>query len=136
MTNTEGNRAESRSPPLALLLRAVMKISRARWFGFLRRVFQYQNGSRSDLGSNPFNSKPWLVLELVAILVQMIGIALTMAVYSKERPVWPIRIWIASYSVGNFLSLPLLYWRWLQSRGNGFSSSDPEQQRIITEESR
>ena len=133
MNNTEGSRAPARPPHLAFLLRVVVRISRARWFGFLRRVFQYQNGSRSDLGSNPFNSNLWLLLELVAILAQMIGVTLTMAVSSKERPLWAIRIWIASYNVGNFMSLPLLYWRWLHSRGHGFSSSDLEQQRITGE---
>lgn len=135
MNNPNMNRtvAEARSLPLALLLRAVMRISRSRWFGFLRRVFHYQNGSRSDLGSNPFNSKPWIALELVAVLAQMVGITLVMAISYAERPVWPIRIWIASYNVGNILSLPLLYWRWLHSGGNGYTSSDPEQHRISDE---
>lgn len=113
-----------------------MRVSRARWFGFMRRVFQYQNGSRSDLGSNPFNSKPWLMVELTAILLQIIGISFVMVFSYEEKPVWPVRIWVASYNLGNFLSLPLLYWRWLHVRGGRFSSSDLEQQRNITEESR
>ncbi|ONK70019.1 uncharacterized protein A4U43_C05F29400 [Asparagus officinalis] len=134
MNNNEINPTETRSPLLALLLRTVMRVSRARWFGFLRRVFQYQNGSRSDLSSNPFNSKLWLVFELIALVVQMIGVTFVIVISSKERPVWPIRFWLGSYNVGNFLSLPLLYWRWLHCRGNRFgNSSDLEQQRTLQE---
>ncbi|PQQ20329.1 hypothetical protein Pyn_16903 [Prunus yedoensis var. nudiflora] len=36
----------SRAPPSSFLMRMAMRISRARWFIFLRRVFHYQNGSR------------------------------------------------------------------------------------------
>ncbi|KAJ6800752.1 E3 ubiquitin-protein ligase [Iris pallida] len=144
MNNNEGMiniHSEARTVPLAFLTRTVVRASRARWFGFLRRVFQYQNGSRSDVGANPFNSRPWLALELAALVVQTVGIALVLAVSKKERPVWPIRIWVSGYSLGNFLSLPLLYWRYLHCRRNGSGPAGPgsdleQQQRATTQESR
>lgn len=123
--------AEARRTPAGLLLRIVMRVSRARWFGFLRRVFQYQNGTRSDLRSNPFNSRPWLLLEVIALVGQIVSITTVMVFSKKERPVWPVRIWIASYNVANILSIPLLYWRFRcsnSSHGHGLSS-DVEQQR-------
>ena len=50
----------------------LLRISRARWFNILRRVFHYQNqnGSRSNLGSNPFNSSTWMMLEFIALIIQ------------------------------------------------------------------
>lgn len=128
-----GNRnASARVPPLSFLLRTVMRISRARWFSFLRRVFHYQNGSRSDLGSNPFNCRTWLALEFVILVVQISAITAVLAISKKEKPVWPLRIWVSGYGLGSLLSLPLLYWRYRHpyvNQGNGFSFSDTEQQR-------
>lgn len=89
-----------------------MKISRSRWFNFLRRVFHYQNGSRSDLGSNPFNSISWMVMECTALVVQIIFISYTLAVSRAERPVWPMRIWVSGYASGCILNLLVLYWRY------------------------
>lgn len=133
MPIVEGHQNAARALPLAFLMRMVVRISRARWFGFLRRVFQYQNGSRSDLVSNPFNSKPWLALEFVVLVSQIVVITVTMAVSQKENPVWPLRIWLAGYNLGNLLSLPLLYWRYRHS--NISHVSDLEHQ-LNTEESR
>ncbi|KAL5548719.1 hypothetical protein UlMin_003950 [Ulmus minor] len=127
----------SRGPP-TLLIRAAMRVSRARWFTFLRRVFHYQNGSRSDLGANPFNSGTWMMLELVALLVQIIISATTLAFSKREKPVWPMRMWIVGYDIGCLLNLLLLYGRYKQlhlSQGDGFTLSDIEQQRT-SEESR
>ena len=95
----------------AFTMRAVARMSRARWFIFLRRVYQYQNGPRSDLGSNPFNSPGWLALELGVIVAQMVLTTAVVATSPGERPAWPLRLWVAAYNVGNVLSLPLLYWR-------------------------
>ncbi|PWZ32264.1 hypothetical protein Zm00014a_026739 [Zea mays] len=95
----------------ALTMRAVARMSRARWFVFLRRVYQYQNGPRSDLGSNPFNSPGWLALELGVIVAQVVLTTAVVATSAAERPAWPLRLWVAAYNVGNVLSLPLLYWR-------------------------
>ncbi|CAL4947910.1 unnamed protein product [Urochloa decumbens] len=95
----------------AFTMRAVARMSRARWFIFLRRVYQYQNGPRSDLGSNPFNSPGWLALELGVIVAQMVLTTAVVATSPRERPAWPLRLWVAAYNVGNVLSLPLLYWR-------------------------
>jgi hypothetical protein len=103
----------------AFTMRAVARMSRARWFIFLRRVYQYQNGPRSDLGSNPFNSPGWLALELGVIVAQMVLTTAVVATSPKERPAWPLRVWVAAYNVGNVLSLPLLYWRHRHSSAGG-----------------
>jgi hypothetical protein len=113
----------------AFTMRAVARMSRARWFIFLRRVYQYQNGPRSDLGSNPFNSPGWLALELGVIMAQMVVTTAVVATSPKERPAWPLRVWVAAYNVGNVLSLPLLYWRHRHSSSGargGTLSDDPE----------
>ncbi|GLT79539.1 hypothetical protein SLA2020_510240 [Shorea laevis] len=128
----------TRVPPSSLLIRMAMRISRARWFSFLRRVFHYQNGSRSDLGSNPFNSSTWMMLEFLALTIQITIITFTLAMSQRERPIWPMRIWIVGYDIGCVLSLLLLYGRYHHvhmSQGDGFSLSDLEQQRG-SEESR
>ncbi|KAK9269112.1 hypothetical protein L1049_000881 [Liquidambar formosana] len=122
----------SRAPPSSFLIRTAMRISRARWFSFLRRVFHYQNGSRSDLGSNPFNSSSWMVMEFIALVIQISITTLTLAISKSERPVWPMRIWIVGYDVACALSLLLLYGRYRQiyvTQGDGFGLSDIEQQR-------
>ncbi|XP_040999850.1 uncharacterized protein LOC121245972 [Juglans microcarpa x Juglans regia] len=113
-----------------------MRISRARWFSFLRRVFQYQNGSRSDLSSNPFNSSTWMLMEFKALVIQISITTFTIAI-SKEKLVWPMRIWIVGYNIGCVLSLLLLYGRYRHhlNHGDGFGLSDVEQQRS-NEESR
>ncbi|CAN1334328.1 E3 ubiquitin-protein ligase At4g11680 [Linum perenne] len=121
------------SPLSSFLIRAAMRISRARWFTFLRRVFHYQNGSRSDLGSNPFNSWTWMVLELIALVIQLTISSFTLAVSKTEKPVWPMRIWILGYDIGCALSLLLLYGRYRQLYG--FPLPDLEQQRSIEESS-
>lgn len=107
--------ARNRSPRVltsTFMIRMAMKISRSRWFNFLRRVFHYQNGSRSDLGSNPFNSISWMVMECTALVVQIIFISYTLAVSRAERPVWPMRIWVSGYASGCILNLLVLYWRY------------------------
>lgn len=127
------------SSPSSFLMRLAMRVSRARWFIFLRRVFHYQNGSRSDLGTNPFNSTTWMISELIALLVQITLITFTLAFSKNERPIWPVRFWITGYDVGCLLNLMLLYGRYRQqdiSQGNGFSFGDIEQQQRGREETR
>lgn len=126
------NRPAARGGAPSFWIRTAMRISRARWFNFLRRVFHYQNGSRSDLGSNPFNSSKWMTLELLALLIQITIITFTLSISKKESPIWPMRIWIVGYDIGCLLSLLLLYGRYRQlyaSQGDGFSLPDVEQQR-------
>ncbi|XP_010539334.1 PREDICTED: E3 ubiquitin-protein ligase At4g11680-like [Tarenaya hassleriana] len=124
--------ARERSPS-SFLIRLAVRVSRARWFIFLRRVFHYQNGSRSDLGSNPFNSSTWMMSELIALLVQITVITFTLAASKKERPIWPVRLWITGYDVGCLLNLMLLYGRYRQlstSQSQGdLGLGDVEQQR-------
>ncbi|KAK7320303.1 hypothetical protein VNO77_29650 [Canavalia gladiata] len=125
------NRPTRASPP-SFLVRMVMRIFRARWFIFLRRVFHYQNGSRSNLGSNPFNSSTWMTLEFIALIVQITITTLTLASSKREKPIWPMRIWIAGYDIGCVLNLLLLYGRYRQiylTQGDALSLSDMEQQR-------
>ncbi|KAL2245200.1 UNVERIFIED_CONTAM: hypothetical protein Sindi_2788200 [Sesamum indicum] len=124
-------RSSRTSPPF--LIRLAMKISRSRWYSFLRRVFHYQNGSGSDLGPNPFDSKNWMLMEFIALTVQISVTAYTLIISKGERPVWPMRIWVAGYAFGCFLNLVLLYWRYrlvyLTRGDNDLSGSDIEQQR-------
>ncbi|KAE9458371.1 hypothetical protein C3L33_09727, partial [Rhododendron williamsianum] len=94
------NRASRIPPSSSFLIRTAMRVSRARWFSFLRRVFHYQNGSRSDLGSNPFNSGSWMVMELIALVVQILVTTYTLADSKDERPVWPMRIWVSGSFLG------------------------------------
>lgn len=128
----------SRVPPSSFLIRMAMRISRARWFSFLRRVFHYQNGSRSDLGSNPFNTNTWMFLELTALVVQISISTITLSISKGERPVWPMRLWIVGYDIGCLLNLLLLYGRYrnlylTQGQEDSLSLSDVEQQRGIEE---
>lgn len=111
------DQVEARSPQAmqtSTLVRMAMKVSRAKWFTFLRRVFHYQNGSRSHLGSNPFNSRDWMLLEFVALVVQICMSLITLSVTKTERPVWPMRIWVVGYDFGCAISLFILYWRYRQ----------------------
>lgn len=96
----------------SFLIRIAMRISRARWFTFLRRVFHYQNGysSTSHLGSNPFNSITWMMMECISLSIQIILCVYTLAVH--EKPVWPMRIWALGYVFGCILSVVLLYSRY------------------------
>ncbi|OVA19749.1 zinc finger protein [Macleaya cordata] len=127
----------ARLTPSTFMIRTAMRISRARWFSFLRRVFHYQNGSRSDLGSNPFNSGSWIALEFIVLVVQISIISITLSNTKQEKPVWPLRIWIVGYDIGCLLSMPLLYWRYRHryvAQGSSFRLSDAEQR--SNEESR
>ncbi|XP_019193956.1 PREDICTED: E3 ubiquitin protein ligase RIE1-like [Ipomoea nil] len=128
--------SQSRTQPSPFMVRVAMRISRARWFIFLRRVFHYQNGSTtSDLGSNPFNSLTWMMMECVTLSVQIMFTAYTLAVSKEERPVWPMRIWVSGYAFGCLLSLLLLYCRYwvfyLRQRDESSAVSDIEQQRSL-----
>ncbi|XP_059662366.1 E3 ubiquitin-protein ligase At4g11680-like [Cornus florida] len=129
----------SRSPPSSFLIRMAVRISRARWYSFLRRVFHYQNASRSsDLGSNPFNSGTWMVMEAIALVVQIVVTTYTLSISKAEKPIWPMRIWILGYGFGCVLSLLLLQWRYRHfhaTLGDGLSLPNVEQQRS-NEESR
>ncbi|KAL4343179.1 E3 ubiquitin-protein ligase At4g11680 [Arachis hypogaea] len=118
----------------SLMTRTAMRISRSRWFTFLRRVFHYQNGpssSSSELGSNPFNSSTWMGLELVALVVQITSTTLTLAISKSERPIWPMRIWVAGYDIACVLNLLLLCGRYHQIHVTTHRDvlSDLEQQR-------
>lgn len=123
-----------RAIPGSVLIRMAMRISRAKWFTFLRRIFHYQNGSGSHLGSNPFNSRNWMMMEFVALVAQICITLITLSISKAERPVWPMRIWVVGYNFGCVMSLLVLFWRYrhyhyLTQGDNGHSISDLEQQR-------
>jgi len=122
-----------RANQTSMLVRMAMRVSRAKWFTFLRRVFHYQNGSRSHLGSNPFNSRDWMLLEFVALVVQICGTLITLSVSKTERPVWPMRIWVVGYDFGCVMNIFILYWRYrhfhLRQGDDGLSVQDLENQR-------
>ncbi|KAF5176680.1 E3 ubiquitin-protein ligase [Thalictrum thalictroides] len=115
----------------SLLVRTTMRISRARWFSFLRRVYHYQNSSRSHLGSNPFNYGSWIALEFLVLVFQINIISFILSISKEEKPVWPVKIWILGYDLGCLLSLPLLYWRYWHA----FRLPNVQQERV-NEESR
>ncbi|KAG8385995.1 hypothetical protein BUALT_Bualt03G0103000 [Buddleja alternifolia] len=127
------NARPSRNSPPPFLIRLAMRISRARWYSFLRRVFHYQNGSGSGLGPNPFDSWNWMLMEFIALVVQISFTAYTLFMSREERPVWPMRIWVSGYALGCFLSLIVLFWRYrfvFPTHGDVNSNvSDIEQQR-------
>jgi len=136
LASAENSHPQTSSP--SFMTRVAMRVSRSRWFTFLRRVFHYQNGPRSDLGSNPFNSSTWMMLELIALLVQITSTTLTLAISKSEKPIWPMRVWIAGYDIGCVLNLLLVCGRYYQlhvTQGGGLHISDLEQQRN-NEESR
>ncbi|KAJ6423688.1 hypothetical protein OIU84_024628 [Salix udensis] len=90
------------------------------------------------LGSNPFNSSTWMMLEFVALVIQISITMFTLALSKAEKPVWPVRIWIIGYNIGCVLNLLLLYGRYRQIntiQGDVFGLPDLEQQRG-SEESR
>ncbi|CAA6670716.1 unnamed protein product [Spirodela intermedia] len=93
-----------------------MRVSRARWYAFLRRVFRHQNGPVGGLIGQPFAS----------VLVQLAVAATTVAVAAArgERPAWPLKIWLAGYSLGNLLSLALLLHRLLSHRRRPSAGND------------
>ncbi|CAA7407802.1 unnamed protein product [Spirodela intermedia] len=114
-----------RRPPV--LVRAAMRVSRARWYAFLRRVFRHQNGPvGGDSSANPFGSSLWAALEFASVLVQLAVAAITVAVAAArgERPAWPLKIWLAGYSLGNLLSLALLLHRLLSHRRRPSAGND------------
>ncbi|GAB2292915.1 hypothetical protein Dimus_027144 [Dionaea muscipula] len=104
------------APQPTHLVRMAMRISRSRWFTFVRRVFHHQNASNSmlDVTSNPFNSSSWMKLELIALALQISIMAITLPQSKSERPVWPMRIWIVSYGFACLISLLILYWRYIR----------------------
>jgi len=138
MASAQQNSNPHASSP-SFMTRVAMRISRSRWFTFLRRVFHYQNGPRSNLGSNPFNSSTWMMLELIALLVQIASTTFTLAISKSEKPIWPMRVWIAGYDIGCVLNLLLLCGRYHQLHvtqgNNALSLSELEQQRNNEESS-
>ncbi|KAL3851108.1 hypothetical protein ACJIZ3_012990 [Penstemon smallii] len=130
----EGNIAPNLhiSPPQNSPPPFLIRLSRAKWYSFLRRVFHYQNGSGSDLGPNPFNSRNWMLMEFITLAIQISAIAYTLIMSKQERLVWPMRIWISGYAFGCFLTLILLYCRYTLvylAPGDDTAVSDIEQQR-------
>lgn len=125
-------RPQRASSPPSFSVRMAMRISRSRWFTFLRRIFHYQNGSRSNLGSNPFNSSTWMMLEFIALISQIVISTFTLAISKMEKPVWPMRVWICGYDIGCVLNLLLVYGRYSEIfliQRDSLSLSDLEQQR-------
>lgn len=129
-----------RNPSPTLLIRLAMKMSRSRWYSFLRRVFHYQNRSGSNLGPNPFDSKNWMLLEFIALSIQIAVTVYTLITSKAEKPVWPMKLWASGYALGCLFNLILLFWRHhsinlIQADTNS-SGVDVEQQQRYREESR
>jgi len=72
------------------------------------------------------------MLEFIALVVQITITTFTLAISKRERPIWPMRIWISGYDIGVVLNLLLLYGRYRQiylTQGDALGVSDIEQQR-------
>lgn len=106
----------------SFLIRMAIRISRARWYSFLRRVFYYQNNMNESslvsssenihVGSNPYHTSTWMILESIALSIQIIIITYTLCVSKEEKPVWPMRLWISGYDLASLLNLVLLLFRY------------------------
>lgn len=106
----------------SFLIRMAIRISRARWYTFLRRVFYYQNNmngysplSSSEnlhVGSNPYNTSTCMILESIALSIQISIITYTLCISKEEKPVWPMRLWISGYDLASLLNLVLLVFRY------------------------
>jgi hypothetical protein len=91
----------------------VRRLSRARWFCLIRRIFHYQNGrERSDVRLNPLNTGTWICFEVVMVLAQIVSALVILVLSRYEKPVSPLRLWVVGYAFGCCVSLPLLYWRY------------------------
>ncbi|KAH9607182.1 hypothetical protein KSS87_021248, partial [Heliosperma pusillum] len=123
----------------SMLVRMAMRVSRAKWFTFLRRIFHYQNGSNSPLGPNPFNSSCWMIMEFLTLVSQICVTLIVLSVSKAERPVWPMRLWLIGYDLGCVISLLMVYWRYghyqIRQREDGISPNNLEQQ-CTTDDSR
>ncbi|KAL9230031.1 hypothetical protein vseg_005428 [Gypsophila vaccaria] len=129
-----GTRTRQQRP--SMLVRVAMRVSRAKWFTFLRRVFHYQNGSSSPLGSNPFNSSRWMILEFLTLVSQLFVTMVVLSVSMDEKPVWPMRVWVIGYDSGCAMSLLILYWRYWHYHFGGLGLTNVEQQCTTNEISR
>ncbi|KAK9689556.1 hypothetical protein RND81_09G066800 [Saponaria officinalis] len=130
----EEPRTQTQRP--SLFVRMAMRVSRAKWFTFLRRVFHYQNGSSSPLGANPFNSGYWMMLEFLTLVSQICLTLIVLSVSKDEKPVWPMRIWVIGYDLGCVMSLFILYWRHGHYHYDGISLTNVEQQCTTNDDSR
>ncbi|CAA2978883.1 E3 ubiquitin- ligase At1g63170-like [Olea europaea subsp. europaea] len=78
-----------------------------------------------------------MLMEFLALTVQITLITYALCITKDERPVWPMRIWVSGYALGCFFSLILLNWRYLffyaTQRNNNPGFSDIEQQRNVQE---
>lgn len=93
--------------------RILDRLSRARWFGFIRRLFHYQNSREgSDLRLNPLNCGTWICLEVVLVVSQIVSAVVILVLSRHEKPISPLRLWVVGYAFGCCASLPLLYWRY------------------------
>lgn len=93
--------------------RIVRRLSRARWFCLIRRIFHYQNGREgSDVRLNPLNTGTWICFEVAMVLAQIVSALVILVLSRYEKPVSPLRLWVVGYAFGCCVSLPLLYWRY------------------------
>lgn len=155
LASTASAAGEDRSSPIrvtqqssnasSFLVRMAIRISRARWYSFLRRVFYYQNNMNGSsllsssenvhVGSNPYNTSTCMILESIALSIQIIIITYTLCVSKEEKPVWPMRVWISGYDLASLLNLVLLVLRYrFLSSSMMQRNSDDDHQRSRSEE--
>ncbi|KAI3781867.1 hypothetical protein L2E82_11895 [Cichorium intybus] len=62
---------------------------------------------------NPFNTLPWISIELIFTFGQIIATIVVLSISQHENPQNPLFAWVIGYAAGCAASLPLLYWRYL-----------------------
>eukprot|EP01018_Ginkgo_biloba_P010144 Gb_26029 [translate_table: standard] len=98
---------------ITVFSRVVDRLSTARWFFLIRRIFHYQNGREgSDLRLNPLNTGTWICFELVLVLAQIVSASVILVLSRNEKPISPLRLWVVGYAFGCCISIPILYWRY------------------------
>ncbi|KAH9613608.1 hypothetical protein KSS87_010343, partial [Heliosperma pusillum] len=62
---------------------------------------------------SPFNSGFWILTELFFTLIQIIASTAVLYLSRHEHPQAPLFAWVVGYTTGCFVSLPVLYWRFI-----------------------
>ncbi|WOL20428.1 hypothetical protein Cni_G29233 [Canna indica] len=74
---------------------------------------------------SPLNSGFWISIELVLNVGQIIAAISVLCLSRNEHPQSPLYAWIIGYAVGCVLTLPYLWWRYIQYE-NSFLRHEPE----------
>lgn len=82
----------------------------------------YSNNRRSR---SLLNSGLWISIELFVDLGQIIAAITVLSLSRNEKPQTPLFTWVVGYTIGCIITIPHLYWRYIQN-----NSQDSEQDSI------